>query len=103
MNTALIFAIVTSLIGIAFSVISIYWILRQPDGNARMQEIATAISVGATAYLKRQYMTIGMVGVILFVVIFFALGAITAFGFALGAVLSGAAGLSISNITCLAG
>lgn len=92
MNTALIFAIVTSLIGIAFSVISIYWILRQPDGNARMQEIATAIRIGATAYLKRQYMTIGVVGFVLFVVIFIALGALTAFGFALGAVLSGAAG-----------
>jgi len=91
-NTALIFAIVTSLIGIAFSVISIYWILRQPDGNARMQEIATAIRIGATAYLKRQYMTIGVVGFVLFVVIFIALGALTAFGFALGAVLSGAAG-----------
>ncbi len=92
MNTALIFALITSFIGIAFSVISISWILRQSDGNEKMQEIATAIRIGATAYLKRQYITIGFVGLILFIIIFFALGTLTALGFALGAVLSGVAG-----------
>jgi len=91
-NTALIFVLITSLIGILYSVVYISWILRRAEGNSKMQEISTAIRIGATAYLKRQYMTIGVVGAVLFLVLFFALGATTAIGFALGAVLSGIAG-----------
>jgi K(+)-stimulated pyrophosphate-energized sodium pump len=70
-------------------------VLRQSPGNARMQEIAAAIQEGAMAFLKRQYTTIGVVAVVLFVAIGFApapLGWEAACGFAIGAILSGAAG-----------
>lgn len=92
MSTALIFTFICALTGIAFGIATIYWILRQPDGNEEMRRIAGAIQEGATAYLKRQYMTIGIVGIVLFLIILAALDFLTAAGFVFGAVLSGAAG-----------
>ena len=79
-------------IAIAFGALSTRWILSQPVGNDRMQEIATAIQEGAKAYMNRQYMTIGAVGVVLFIALFLALGWATAVGFAIGAFLSALAG-----------
>jgi K(+)-stimulated pyrophosphate-energized sodium pump len=79
-------------LAILFGIISTQWILKQPAGNSRMQEIAAAIQEGAKAYMDRQYSTIGAVGVVLFVVLGFALEWATAIGFAIGAIFSALAG-----------
>ena len=92
MSTGLLIALVCALIGIAYGVISIFTILSKPMGNEKMVEIANAVQEGAIAYLTRQYTTIAMVGVVLFVAMGFALGWYSAIGFAIGAILSGAAG-----------
>jgi K(+)-stimulated pyrophosphate-energized sodium pump len=79
-------------LAILFGVISTQWILKQPAGSARMQEIAAAIQEGAKAYMNRQYTTISLVGVVLFLILGFALDWGTAIGFAIGAIFSGLAG-----------
>jgi K(+)-stimulated pyrophosphate-energized sodium pump len=91
-EVALWLSIGAGVLAVLFGVFSTQWILRQPAGNERMQEIALAIQEGAGAYMNRQYMTISMVGAVLFVVLLFALGWATAVGFAIGAILSGLAG-----------
>jgi K(+)-stimulated pyrophosphate-energized sodium pump len=92
MSSELIFALVCAAAAIAYGFVSVKWILAQPEGNERMKEIAGAIQEGAQAYLNRQYTAIGIVGVVLLVAIWLALDVSTAIGFAIGAVLSGAAG-----------
>ena len=67
-------------------------LLRQSPGNAKMQEIAAAIQEGAQAYLNKQYTAIGVVGVVILIAVYFLIGPLAAAGFAIGAVLSGAAG-----------
>jgi len=101
MNAALAFALVAAVIAIVYGAWQISRIVRLPDGNDRMREIAAAVKEGAIAYLWRQYKTIAIVGVVLFLVIGFipALGWPTAFGFLIGAVLSGACGIIGMNIS----
>ncbi len=101
MNSGLVFALACAVLAIVYGVWQISRILRLPDGNERMREIAAAVREGAIAYLWRQYKTIAVVGVILFLVIGFvpALGWPTAWGFFLGAVLSGACGIIGMNVS----
>src|SRR5690606_32462467 len=84
-------SIAAGLLAVIYGVISMLSILKLPAGNARMQEIAAAIQAGAKAYLNRQYATITVVGIVLFVALGFALNWQTAGGFAIGAILSGLA------------
>jgi len=101
MSGGLWLAIVCGAAALAYGGWQISWILQQPTGNDRMREIAQAIQTGAMAYLNRQYTTIGVVGVILFLVIGLVpgLGWATAWGFAVGAILSGATGYIGMNIS----
>ena len=92
-------AIAAGVLAVVYGVFSTAAIVRLPAGNARMQEIAAAIHTGAKAYLNRQYTTILLVGIVVFVILGVFLGWPTAGGFAVGALLSGAAGYIGMNIS----
>jgi len=89
---ALWLAIGSGILAVVYGLLSSQWILKQPAGNERMQEISRAIQEGANAYMNRQYFTIAVVGVVLFVLLGIALNWATAIGFAIGAILSALTG-----------
>ncbi|HET7297997.1 MAG TPA: sodium-translocating pyrophosphatase, partial [Burkholderiales bacterium] len=99
MNAGLIFALVCALLAIVYGLWQSARILRLPAGNERMREISAAVREGAVAYLWRQYKTIAVVGVVLFVLIGLFIDWASAWGFFIGAVLSGACGIIGMNIS----
>ena len=74
LNNAILIALACGVIALVYGGFTAAWIIRQPDGNDRMREIAAAIQTGAKAYLNRQYTTIGAVGAVLFIVLGFVPG-----------------------------
>ena len=89
---ALWIALGAAVLALVYGAFSAKWIMAQPAGNEKMQSIAVAIQEGASAYMNRQYRAISMVGVVLLVILWIALGSLSAIGFAIGAILSGMAG-----------
>ncbi|MFL6757951.1 MAG: sodium-translocating pyrophosphatase [Sphingomicrobium sp.] len=98
MNLVLI-AIACGVIALLYGILTSQQVLRASPGNQRMVEVASAIQEGARAYLRRQYTTIAIVGVIVAVIVYAFLGRLSAAGFVTGAILSGAAGFIGMNIS----
>ncbi|MGA6965228.1 MAG: sodium-translocating pyrophosphatase, partial [Xanthobacteraceae bacterium] len=91
--------VLCGVLAIVYAVWTIRTVMAADPGSARMQEIASAIREGAQAYLKRQYTTIGLVGLVIFLILAYFLGWLVAFGFLIGAVLSGATGFIGMNVS----
>jgi K(+)-stimulated pyrophosphate-energized sodium pump len=99
METSLIFVLVSALLAVIYGLVLIKLVLRLPEGNDKMKEIAKAIQEGAKAYLNRQYRTIAIVAAVLFVLLGLFLSWSTALGFLLGAFLSALAGYIGMNVS----
>ncbi|MFH1508642.1 MAG: sodium-translocating pyrophosphatase [bacterium] len=99
MSTEIIFALVASAAAIIYSVVIIRWLLQKPAGDDKMQALAKAIQDGAKAYLNRQTKTVLVIAVILFILLWWGLGSTLAYGFAIGAILSGLAGYIGMNVS----
>ncbi|MCG6936813.1 MAG: sodium-translocating pyrophosphatase [Gammaproteobacteria bacterium] len=99
MSIEILFAIGCALLGVGYGVFTTFNVLSNPMGNEEMVRIQAAIQEGAQAYLKRQYTAIAMVGVVVYLVIMYALDTTTAMGFAIGAIFSGLAGFIGMNVS----
>src|SRR3954470_20185137 len=99
MNQFLVFTIVSSLIAIVYGLVLARIISKKSPGNEKMQAISNAIAEGAKAYLNRQYKTIAVIAVVLFVIIWLTIGLMSALGFILGAILSALAGYVGMNVS----
>ncbi|WP_303906635.1 sodium-translocating pyrophosphatase [Thiohalomonas denitrificans] len=99
MTSGLVFALLCAVAAIVYGAVSVKWILGKSTGTDRMREIAGAIQEGANAYLNRQYTTISIVGALLFILVGLFISWLSAFGFLIGAVFSGAAGYIGMNIS----
>ena len=101
MDHAVLLALVASAVTVAYGLWLTSWLLRQPAGNERMREIARAVQEGAGAYLRRQYITVGIVAIVPFILlgVYHKLGWWTALGFLIGATLSAAAGFIGMNVS----
>ncbi len=99
MNVILWLIVIAGLLSIVYGVVTTRGLLAADAGTARMQEISAAVREGASAYLRRQYTTIGIVGIVIFVLAWWLLGVYAAIGFLIGAVLSGAAGFIGMNVS----
>ena len=97
--TSLWLIILGGLLSIVYGAVTIQKLMQADAGSARMQEIAAAIAEGAQAYLRRQYLTIAIVGVVILALIWFLLGGLVAVGFVIGSVLSGLAGFIGMNVS----
>ena len=91
-NQTFYLAIGAGILSVIYGIFLIKWILKQPSGDAKMKEIAGAIQQGASAYLNRQYKTVAMVGVVVFLILGLFISWVTAIGFLVGAILSALAG-----------
>jgi len=99
MSKELLFALACAVLALLYGLFSVRWILAKPTGNDRMREIAAAVQEGARAYLNRQYRTIAMAGIVVWVLLGLFISWATAIGFAVGAVFSGLAGYIGMNIS----
>src|SRR5579862_5149955 len=99
MASAYVFVIACGLLALAYGFVTSRGVLAANAGNARMQEISSAIQLGAGAYLNRQYRTIAIVGVVILVILGITLGWRVAVGYLIGSVLSGAAGYIGMNVS----
>jgi K(+)-stimulated pyrophosphate-energized sodium pump len=97
--TALWIIVLCGALAVGYAVWAIQSVMAADAGSARMQEISAAVREGAQAYLKRQYTTIAIVGIVIFLIVGYFLGWLVAVGFAVGAVLSGLAGFIGMNVS----
>ena len=99
MSSILWLIVLCGALSIVYGIVTTRGLLAADAGTARMQEISAAVREGAQAYLKRQYTTIAIVGVVIFILAWYLLGGYSAIGFAIGAILSGAAGFIGMNVS----
>ena len=89
---------VAGLLSILYGFFLTYRVIKKPRGDKKMNEISDAIAEGAAAYMKRQYTVVAVIGIAIFVILYFALGLVTAVGFAIGALFSAIAGIIGMNV-----